>query len=113
GVGHGDKAASVARAATATLAEYAHETPTSLIERCHRALRGSRGVVMSLASFDLSANSLTWLGVGNVGGILLRARLFKARPEAGSTPLLSTETMPREARESVLLKGGIVGYHLP
>lgn len=113
GVGHGEKAAGVAKVATATLAEYAHETPVSLLERCHRVLRGSRGVVMSLASFDLSSHSLTWLGVGNVEGTLLRARAFRARFSPGGSASLSTEGIPREARESILLKGGIVGYQLP
>jgi phosphoserine phosphatase RsbX len=113
GVGHGEKAARVAKIATATLAEYAHESPVSLLERCHWVLRGTRGVVMSLASFDLSNHSLTWLGVGNVEGILLRARAFKARFGPGGSGVLSSEGIPREARESILLKGGIIGYQLP
>jgi hypothetical protein len=113
GVGHGEKAATVAKAATATLAEYSHESPVLLLERCHRALRGTRGVVMSLASFETSSNSLTWLGVGNVEGILLRAHVLKAKQRWEASTRLSTEIMPREARESVLLKGGIVGYQLP
>jgi negative regulator of sigma-B (phosphoserine phosphatase) len=113
GVGHGEKAAGVAKTATSVLAEYAHESTVSLLERCHRALRGTRGVVMSLASFDPSSSSLTWLGVGNVEGILLRARAFKARPVPGGATILSTEGMTREARETILLKGGIVGYQLP
>jgi phosphoserine phosphatase RsbX len=113
GVGHGEKAARVAKTATATLAEYAYASPVSLLERCHWVLRGSRGVVMSLASFDLSHHTLTWLGVGNVEGILLRARAFKARAVPGGAMIFSTEGMPREARESILLKGGIIGYQLP
>jgi phosphoserine phosphatase RsbX len=113
GVGHGEKAAGVAKIATAVLTEYAHESPVSLLERCHWVLRGTRGVVMSLASFDLSSHSLTWLGVGNVEGILLRARAFRARSGPGGLAIFSTEGMPREARESILLKGGIIGYQLP
>jgi serine phosphatase RsbU (regulator of sigma subunit) len=113
GVGHGQKAATVAKIATATLAEYAHEAPILLLERCHRVLRGTRGVVMSLASFDISSSSLTWLGVGNVEGVLLRASALKARSGPGGLALLTTEGMPREARESILLKGGIIGYQLP
>lgn len=113
GVGHGDKAASVAKAATATLAQHAHESPVLLLERCHHALRGTRGVVMSLASFESSTNSLTWLGVGNVEGILLRAKLLEMKQGRNGSTWLSTENLPREARETILLKGGIVGYQLP
>jgi phosphoserine phosphatase RsbX len=41
-------------------------------------------------------NTLTWLGVGNVEGRLLRADANARRP-----------------REEVLLRGGVVGYRLP
>jgi serine phosphatase RsbU (regulator of sigma subunit) len=113
GVGHGEKAAMVAQTATATLAEHAHESPAALLERCHRVLKGTRGVVMSLASFEVSTHSLTWLGIGNVEGILLRAKALKLKWPMNDPALFSTEGIPREARESILLKGGIVGYQLP
>jgi serine phosphatase RsbU (regulator of sigma subunit) len=35
-------------------------------------LVGLRGVVLGLAYLDPQAATMTWLGVGNVGGILLR-----------------------------------------
>src|SRR5262249_17283405 len=67
-----------------------------ILNRCHEALRGTRGVVLSLASFDSAEDTMTWLGVGNVEGILFRA-------EKSVVP----------AREGLLLRGGVVGYQLP
>jgi F0F1-type ATP synthase alpha subunit len=43
------------RVAMDTLTRYAGEPIESLIQRCHQALTGTRGAVMSLASFDFLA----------------------------------------------------------
>jgi negative regulator of sigma-B (phosphoserine phosphatase) len=96
GLGHGPEAAAAARSAVVTLADYAHEPVISLIKRCHQRLIRTRGVVMSLASFNALDNTMTWLGVGNVEGLLLRADVAANPP-----------------RENVLLRGGVVGYQLP
>ncbi|MBN1218891.1 MAG: SpoIIE family protein phosphatase [Anaerolineae bacterium] len=96
GLGHGDRAAAVATTAAATLKTHPHEPVTSLMERCHEKLRGSRGAVISLASFNPLKETMTWLGVGNVDGILL-----KADKQSGS------------AHKTLLLRGGVVGYRLP
>jgi phosphoserine phosphatase RsbX len=95
GIGHGQEAASAAAAAKSILEDHAQEPVIALIERCHRGLRGTRGVAMSVASFDGSQGLLTWMGVGNVQGVLLRR---------GSAA-------PMEA--SLLLRGGVVGVQLP
>lgn len=73
GLGHGEDAASAAHAAVATLDRYARESLPELVKRSHAGLSGTRGVVMSLALLDPDAESLTWLGIGNVEGVLLRA----------------------------------------
>jgi len=96
GLGHGLEAAAAARSAVVTLAEYAHEPVISLVKRCHERLIRTRGAVMSLASFNALDSTMTWLGVGNVEGLLLRA-------DAAADP----------PRENVLLRGGVVGYQLP
>jgi negative regulator of sigma-B (phosphoserine phosphatase) len=96
GLGHGPKAAVVAKTTLAALEGHAHHPLTFLLERCHKSLRGTRGVVMSLASFDSSGN-MTWLGVGNVEGVLLRA---------GASTVSNKD-------ERLVLRGGIVGYRLP
>lgn len=99
GLGHGAEAAAAARAAVATLREHAHEAVLPLLQRCHRALRGSRGVVMSLAFFQGGDGSMTWLGVGNVDCVLL------------STALAARSARP--ARTRLVTRGGIVGSQLP
>jgi negative regulator of sigma-B (phosphoserine phosphatase) len=96
GLGHGPKAAVVAKAAVAALRGHAHESVDRLVERCHQGLRGTRGAVMSLAAFSARDAAMTWVGVGNVTGLLLRADREAARP-----------------REALLSRGGVVGYHLP
>ncbi len=96
GLGHGPKAAVVAKKTVAALEGHAHHPLTFLLERCHKSLRGTRGVVMSLASFN-SNGKMTWLGVGNVEGVLLRG---------------GASTVPKKD-ERLVLRGGIVGYRLP
>ena len=93
GLGHGSEAAAAANEAAAVLQAFAGEPVAALIERCHEALHKTRGAVMSLASFDGRVSSMTWFGVGNVEGVLLHAE------------------GPR--RDTVTLRGGIVGYQLP
>lgn len=75
GLGHGQDAASAAHAAVAALDKHSRQPLVDLVQRCHEALVGLRGVVLGLAYLDPQAATLTWLGVGNIGGILLRADL--------------------------------------
>jgi hypothetical protein len=96
GLGHGGDAAAAAKTAGAILTAHPEEPVISLLLRCHEALRTTRGVVMSMASFDASHGLMTWLGVGNVQAMLLRR---------GSKPAWS--------EESLLLRGGVVGAQLP
>ena len=96
GLGHGDEAAEAAALAAQVLAATPADEPAEVLERCHRALRRSRGAVMTLAWFDVAARRLRWTGVGNVEGRLVRAR-------AG----------PRTPTEGAFLRGGVIGYNLP
>ena len=96
GLGHGAAAAAAARAAVAALNRHAQESVLPLLQRCHQALAGTRGVVVSVALFDRADGSMTWLGVGNVEGVLLYA-------DAGG----------RRGRERLVTRGGIVGSELP
>lgn len=96
GLGHGEDAARAARIAATTLEAHARESIVALLKRCHASLAGTRGVVMSLASFNADEGTVTWLGIGNVEGVLLRANA-----NAGHT------------HESLLLRSGVVGGKLP
>ncbi len=96
GLGHGPEAAEAAAKAIEVMRHCAQEPVTEIILRCHEELRKTRGAVISLASFHAGMSTMTWLGVGNVEGFLFRPG------QSGSG-----------ARESLLLRGGVVGYQLP
>ena len=96
GLGHGAEAAAAAQAAVAVLEEHVNEPVISLLKQCHEALRSTRGVAMSLASVNSKFSTLTWLGVGNVEGVLLRA-------DKAAVP----------AQENVMLFPGVAGHLLP
>src|SRR2546422_6665485 len=96
GLGHGAEAAAAARAAVTALDRHADEFLIPVVRKCHEALIGTRGVVMSLAYLDGAKRSLIWLGIGNVEGVLLHA-----------------DARARRARGSLVTRGGIVGSELP
>ena len=50
---------------------------------CHERLRGTRGATISVVSFDYMRHEVTWSGLGNVAGVLLRSGAV-ARPRAES-----------------------------
>jgi serine/threonine protein phosphatase PrpC len=93
GLGHGPEAAEAASAAAPVLAAQPCAPLETLIHRCHDALRGTRGAVMTVASIRTSDSSLTWVGVGNVDAVLLNDR-------GGRGNAMSS-------------RGGVVGYQLP
>ncbi|MGH2968479.1 MAG: SpoIIE family protein phosphatase, partial [Solirubrobacteraceae bacterium] len=72
------------------------EPAAELLRRCHTALHRTRGVVMTLAWFDLERHELSWAGVGNV-----EARLVRGAAAFG------------DRHDSALVMGGVVGYNLP
>ncbi len=95
GIGHGAEAANAAKTAADTLKNGIGEPIISLVKACHEKLRSTRGVVLSVASVDVTHGLMTWLGVGNVQGVLVRADKKSA------------------VQETLLLRGGVVGDHLP
>ncbi len=96
GLGHGYEAAKASKTATTTLDMHAHEPAMPLVRRCHEALKGTRGVVMSIAKLYSRNNTMVWLGVGNIEGLVLRGN--------GRSVI---------SRERLLLRGGTLGYQLP
>ena len=96
GVGHGAEATSAAKATLDTLRENPRQPIISLIKHCHAMLTLTRGAVMSIACLNALDDTVTWTGVGNVEGRLIRI-------DAGA----------RHPQESILLRGGVVGHQLP
>jgi hypothetical protein len=96
GLGHGDEAARAAREAGEVVRERASEQLVPLIERCHDALRNTRGAVIGLAFMSHLRRTMTWLGVGNVEGLVLSADRSALRPKG-----------------YLGLGGGVLGHELP
>lgn len=97
GLGHGDEAADVAEQALASLGRTAGLSLVASLTACHDALRGSRGVVMTVAVLDPERSQLAWLAVGNVDAVVLRRR-----PPGRSASSCA-----------VVLRPGVVGDRLP
>jgi len=70
GLGHGPEAAAAARAAVAVLQADPSLGPNQALDRCHRALAGTRGAAISIAAIDLPSSQLRYAGIGNVEGEL-------------------------------------------
>jgi phosphoserine phosphatase RsbX len=94
GLGHGAGAAGAAKVAISVLEAHAEESVARLLTRCHERLRGTRGAVLSVAAFNARQAIMTWAGVGDVDGMLVRAD-------------------SRAAPERLLVRGGVIGHQLP
>jgi phosphoserine phosphatase RsbX len=95
-LGHGHDAARASRVAAAALEQYAHEKLEVLFKRCDDLMRNTRGAAISVASFDMQSRTMTWLGVGNVTGALVRADI----------------TADQRVKR-LIVRGGVVGLNLP
>lgn len=73
GLGHGREAAHAARRAIQLVKKHSRESVIALLQRCHEGLRRTRGAVMSIGTLHRVENTLTWAGVGDVEGVLIRA----------------------------------------
>ncbi|MHB1296913.1 MAG: SpoIIE family protein phosphatase [Gemmatimonadaceae bacterium] len=96
GVGHGEEAARASQRAIEVLKTSEELDLIALVRRCHHALLDTRGVAMSLALLNHETDMMSWLGVGNVAGHVMRS---------------NPSTMPH--REVMLTRGGTIGLRLP
>ena len=96
GLGHGREAARAAATAAAVIREHAAEDLAALVHRCHLAMQDTRGAAITLALLAPSPGTITWLGVGNVEGRILRGDPVVRRPKA-----------------SLVLGRGVPGHDLP
>jgi phosphoserine phosphatase RsbX len=96
GLGHGGEAARAARQAGDVVREQPSQDLVRLAERCHGALRHTRGAAISLAFVCPSKGKVTWLGVGSVEGRLLSGDPSTTRPKG-----------------SLALGSGVPGHELP
>lgn len=96
GAGHGPEAAAAAHTAIDVVEAHAADDPVLLVRRCHEQLKTTRGAAMSLAVIKCVENTLTWLGIGNIQGLLVHC-----------------SSSSRPACHDMLVRSGIVGYRLP
>lgn len=98
GLGHGEEAAAASELAVSTIERHAANEVSlpALVQHCHTALSGTRGVVMNLAVFNPTNHTLSWLGIGNVEG-----------------RLLIRTSQSTYGEETLLIRSGVVGHHLP
>ena len=95
GLGHGPLAATATRLARAVLHDHVDgDDLVAAVQACAPRLLTTRGVVMTLAFLSNASPMMTWLGVGNVEGVVMHAS-----PSSNST--------------RVVLRGGVVGGTLP
>ena len=92
GLGHGKEAYAATERALHTVTDHADDDLAFIMESCNTALKQTRGAVVSLVLFDHLQSQISWVGVGNVEGVLLR---------------------PSEKREWLPLRSGIVGCRMP
>jgi len=95
GMGHGHEAAIAAKAAVDTLNANSHLSVINLVKLCHEKLKTTRGAVMALASINYKEETLTWISIGNIEGILLRS-----------------DPQVKPAYESIMMCPGVIGYRL-
>jgi serine phosphatase RsbU (regulator of sigma subunit) len=96
GLGHGGEATAAARVAVDVIEQNAGQPVVALVQRCHRALQQTRGAVMTIVEINTRRDTATAIGIGNVETVIYRGN-----------------PLGRARRESVLLRGGVVGYRLP
>ena len=95
GLGHGPEAAVASQALVAVLQRHVDQPPVELIRLCHAAMKNTRGSAAAIVTIDRTASLLSWVGVGNVEGVIRHAC-----PASSPT-------------EYITMRGGIVGYQLP
>lgn len=95
GLGHGPEAAVASQALVEVLKRHIEKPPVELIRLSHDALRNTRGSAAAIVTIDKARSLLSWVGVGNVEGVIRHA-----------PPSVSPF-------EYITMRGGIVGYRIP
>lgn len=83
GLGHGPQAAEAAGLAVAAFEAQPFEDAAPLLERAHRALNGSRGAAVAVATIGRA--DLRYAGVGNIAGVLTGGERSRGLPSQNGT----------------------------
>lgn len=71
GLGHGPTAAIAAAEAVRIFGEHPAADPVDFVRLAHAALRPTRGAAIGLAQVSPARGEVTYIGVGNIGGVVL------------------------------------------
>jgi anti-sigma regulatory factor (Ser/Thr protein kinase) len=91
GLGHGPLAAEAAQEAVRVFRARPTLAPAALLEVIHTALRGTRGAAVAVAEIDLTQQAVSFAGVGNIAGTILKPT----------------------GRHGLASHGGVVGHTVP
>jgi phosphoserine phosphatase RsbX len=108
GLGHGREAARAARRAAAIMHESPSQDLVLLVQRCHGALRGTRGAAISLAFVSASESRMTWLGVGNVEGRVLSGDPAATQPKSSLGRGVPGHELPTVQAAAITMRPGDV-----
>ncbi len=95
GMGHGHEAALAAKVAIDTVKENSELSIIELIKLSHEELKPTRGAVLALASINYIDETISWVSIGNVEGMLLRS-----------------DQDIKPSYESIFMCPGVLGYRL-
>ncbi len=71
GLGHGPLAAEASNQAVKLFQQTdASDTPSDVLRRVHQGIKATRGAVMAVAMFDIGKAVMSFVGVGNIVGIV-------------------------------------------
>jgi anti-sigma regulatory factor (Ser/Thr protein kinase) len=70
GLGHGIFAADASAQAISAFAQGGDGPPVHMLERIHRALRGTRGAAVAIASIDIGERRIHFAGLGNISAVI-------------------------------------------
>lgn len=102
GLGHGPPAREAADKAMRVFHARAGEEPAAILDACHAALAGTRGVVMAIARIDEASSRMDLVSVGNIDVQVCAPRT--ARRFGGSSAVVGARgTALRSRTESVTL----------
>lgn len=73
GLGHGISASEASAEAISAFKTSTDTDPTALLQRVHRALRGTRGAAVAVARLDHSERRVRYAGIGNIAGVVVAA----------------------------------------
>jgi anti-sigma regulatory factor (Ser/Thr protein kinase) len=92
GLGHGPLAREPAERAISELMRFADDRPDRILDHCHAALRGTRGVVMASAKIS-AGRAVTYASVGNIMARVIGPGAMQLLPSAPG--VLGTNAYPR------------------